>query len=64
MNFKKGHVNVGSMDDQDHFSLRKKLDFWIEFVKENKIKAFVEHTTAPSLRIGSEQLLRYRLYYI
>jgi potassium/chloride transporter 9 len=46
------------MDNQDHSSLKNKLDFWVEFVKENKIKAFVEHTTAPSLRIGSEQLLR------
>ena len=38
--------------------MKQKLDFWIDFVKENRIKAFVEHTMAGSLRHGSEQLLR------
>lgn len=40
------------------FSSRRKLDFWCDFVRENKIKAFVEHTTCPTLRLGAEQLLR------
>ena len=55
-----GHVNVGEgMDSADHQSQKRKLDFWIDFVKENKIKAFVEHTNAIDTRRGSEQLLRY-----
>ena len=40
------------------FSSRRKLDFWCDFVKEHKIKSFVEHTSCPSLRLGAEQLLR------
>ena len=43
---------------QTNFSSRRKVDFWYDFVKENKIKAFVEHTTCPTLRLGAEQLLR------
>ena len=53
-----GHVNIGNFEEEDHESSRRKLDFWCDFVKENKIKAFVEHTTCPSLRFGSDQLLR------
>jgi len=54
-----GHVNVGEgMDSADHQSQKRKLDFWVDFVKENKIKAFVEHTNAIDTRRGSEQLLR------
>lgn len=53
-----GHINLGSMDSEDHESSRRKLDFWCDFVRENKIKAFVEHTTCPTLRLGAEQLLR------
>jgi len=53
-----GHVNIGRIDDADETQLKRKLDFWIDFVKENKIKAFVEHTMAQTLRHGSEQLLR------
>ena len=53
-----GHVNICTMDEADHQSQRRKLDFWVDFVKENRIKAFVEHTNAVNNRQGSEQLLR------
>ena len=46
------YLNIFSLSSQ------RRLDFWCDFVKEQKIKAFVEHTTCPNLRLGAEQLLR------
>lgn len=53
-----GHVNLGSIDEEDMESSKRKLNAWYDFVKKNQVKAFVEHTTCPDLRLGAEQLLR------
>ncbi|CAG0916592.1 unnamed protein product [Notodromas monacha] len=53
-----GHVKVGDLDVEDSDPTSEEYSAWLSLVDHLKVKAFIELTLAPSVRVGMHHLVR------
>nr|XP_060635794.1 solute carrier family 12 member 9 [Anolis sagrei ordinatus] len=53
-----GHVEIGDLDTMPSDPIQAHYNFWLSLVDKLNIKAFVDLTLSPSVRQGTQHLLR------
>lgn len=53
-----GHVKTGQTDTSSNDICSQEYPYWVSLIDNMKIKAFVDMTTAPTIRDGVVQLIR------
>ncbi|XP_062993929.1 solute carrier family 12 member 9 [Elgaria multicarinata webbii] len=53
-----GHVEIGDLDSMPSDPIQAHYNFWLSLVDKLSIKAFVDLTLSPSVRQGTQHLLR------
>uniref|UniRef100_A0A8C8RJA3 Solute carrier family 12 member 9 n=1 Tax=Pelusios castaneus TaxID=367368 RepID=A0A8C8RJA3_9SAUR len=53
-----GHVEIGDLDALPSDPIQAHYNFWLSLVDKLNVKAFVDLTLSPSVRQGTQQLLR------
>ncbi|KAG9462906.1 solute carrier family 12 member 9 isoform X2 [Eleutherodactylus coqui] len=53
-----GHVETGDLDTLPSDPVQAHYSFWLSLVDKLNVKAFVDLTLSPSVRLGTQQLLR------
>nr|XP_028560752.1 solute carrier family 12 member 9-like [Podarcis muralis] len=53
-----GHVEIGDLDTMPSDPIQAHYNFWLSLVDKLSIKAFVDLTLSPSVRQGTQHLLR------
>nr|XP_033780052.1 solute carrier family 12 member 9 [Geotrypetes seraphini] len=53
-----GHVEIGDLDSMPSDPIQPHYNFWLSLVDKVNVKAFVDLTLSPSVRQGTQHLLR------
>ncbi|XP_028654106.1 solute carrier family 12 member 9 [Erpetoichthys calabaricus] len=53
-----GHVEIGDLDSLPSDPIQPQYNFWLSLVDKLNVKAFVDLTLSPSVRQGTQHLLR------